>query len=51
MAQQLREHIQLAGLPVSWVEFRGGHEIPIQVLEGLGTFLQSVLYTPTQKNA
>ena len=51
MAQQLREHIQLAGLPVSWVEFRGGHEIPIRVLEGLGTFLQSVLYTPTQKNA
>jgi phospholipase/carboxylesterase len=51
MAKQLREHIQLAGLPVSWVEFRGGHEIPIQVLEGLGTFLKSVLYTPTQKNA
>lgn len=51
MAKQLREHIQLAGLPVSWIEFRGGHEIPIQVLEGLGTFLQSVLYTPTQKNA
>ena len=51
MAQQLREHIQLAGLPVSWVEFRCGHEIPIRVLEGLGTFLQSVLYTPTQKNA
>jgi phospholipase/carboxylesterase len=51
MAQQLREHIQLAGLPVSWVEFRGGHEIPIQVLEGLGTFLQSVLCSPTQKKA
>jgi phospholipase/carboxylesterase len=51
MALQLREHIQAAGLPVSWVEFRGGHDIPIQVLEGLGTFLQSVLYAPTQKNA
>ncbi len=51
MAQQLRDHIKTAGLPVSLVEFRGGHEIPIQVLEGLGTFLQSVLYTPTQKNA
>lgn len=51
MAQQLREHIQLAGLTVSWIEFRGGHEIPIQVLESLGTFLQSVLYSPTQKNA
>jgi len=44
MAQQLREHIQTAGLPVSWVEFQGGHEIPIQVLEGLSTFLQAVLY-------
>lgn len=44
MAQQLRDHIQTAGLPVSWVEFHGGHEIPIQVLNGLGTFLQSVLY-------
>jgi phospholipase/carboxylesterase len=44
MAQQLRDHIQTAGLPVSWVEFQGGHEIPIQVLEGLGTFLQNVLY-------
>ncbi|HBP88798.1 MAG TPA: hypothetical protein PKK23_08000 [Nitrospirales bacterium] len=47
MAQQLREHIQTAGLPVSWVEFRGGHEIPIQVLQGLGAFLQSSLY-PSQ---
>jgi len=44
MAQQLRDHIQTAGLPVSWVEFQGGHEIPIQVLDGLGTFLQAVLY-------
>ena len=44
MAQQLREHIQTAGLPVSWVEFRGGHEIPLQVLQGLEAFLQSVLY-------
>ena len=44
MAQQLREHIKTAGLPVSWVEFRGGHEIPVPVLQGLGTFLQAVLY-------
>lgn len=44
MAQQLREHIQKAGLPVSWIEFHGGHEIPIQVLQGLGAFLQSHLY-------
>ncbi|WP_447964205.1 alpha/beta hydrolase [Nitrospira sp. Ecomares 2.1] len=44
MAEQLREHIQTAGLPVSWVEFRGGHEIPIQVLKGLEAFLQASLY-------
>jgi len=44
MAQQLRDHIQAAGLPVSWVEFQGGHEIPIQVLHGLSTFLQTILY-------
>ena len=44
MAQQLRYHIQTAGLPVSWAEFQGGHEIPVQVLEGLGTFIQAVLY-------
>lgn len=43
-AQELRAHIQAAGLPIRWMEFRGGHEIPFQVLEHLGTFLQSVLY-------
>ena len=44
MAQQLRDHIDKAGLPVSWIEFPGGHEIPIPVLQELGTFLQSSLY-------
>ena len=48
MAQQLRDHIQSAGLPVSWVEFKGGHEIPMQVLEGLSTFLQSILKRPVR---
>jgi phospholipase/carboxylesterase len=43
-AQELRLHIQNAGLPVQWVEFQGGHEIPFQVLEYLGSFLRSVLY-------
>lgn len=51
MAQQLRDHIQTAGLPVSWVEFQGGHEIPIQVLNGLGTFLQSVLNPEVKSQA
>lgn len=50
IAQQLRDHIQTAGLPVSWIEFPGGHEIPIQVLDGLSAFLQTVLYPPSEKN-
>lgn len=49
MAQQLRGHIQNAGLPVSWVEFHGGHEIPIQVLDGLSTFLHMVLTPVIEK--
>lgn len=51
MAQQLRDHIKDAGLPVSWVEFRGGHEIPVRVMEGLSTFLQSVLYPEVKSQA
>lgn len=43
-AQELRAHLQTAGLPVRWIEFQGGHEIPFPVLEPLGTFIQSVLY-------
>ena len=44
VAQQLGEHIKNAGLSHNWVEFEGGHEIPFQVLEELGTFVQTVLY-------
>lgn len=51
VAQQLRDHIQAAGLPVRWIDFPGGHEIPIQVLEGLSTFLHAVLYPPTEIKA
>jgi phospholipase/carboxylesterase len=50
-AQQLRAHIQNAGLPIQWVEFQGGHEIPFQVLELLGTFLQAVLYPLSDNKA
>jgi phospholipase/carboxylesterase len=42
-AQELRTHLDAAGLSLRWVEFHGGHEIPFQVLENLGEFLQSVL--------
>ncbi len=43
VAAQLREHLTSAGLPVQWVEFPGGHEIPFPVLEGLGSFIRRVL--------
>jgi phospholipase/carboxylesterase len=47
-AKELRTHLQHAGLHVQWVEFQGGHEIPLPVLENLGSFLQSVLYPISQ---
>lgn len=38
-AVQLRDDLLRHGLPVTWHEFRGGHEIPFPVLEQLGSFL------------
>lgn len=38
-AVQLRDGLLSHGLPVVWHEFRGGHEIPLSVLERLGPFL------------
>jgi phospholipase/carboxylesterase len=43
MAEQLRDLLNQAGLPVEWVGFRGGHEIPGVVLDRLGAFLRSAL--------
>ena len=40
-AEQLRDEMREAGLSTEWVPFRGGHEIPMPVLEGLGRFLSS----------
>ena len=40
VAQQLREAFLAGGLEVDWNEFRGGHEIPLQVLEQLSRFLR-----------
>ena len=39
VAIQLKESLLAHGLPVTWHEFRGGHEIPFPVLEQLGLFL------------
>ena len=38
-ATQLKDSLLAHGLPVTWHEFRGGHEIPPQVLDQLGLFL------------
>ncbi|MGD9850689.1 MAG: alpha/beta hydrolase [Nitrospirales bacterium] len=43
VAVQLREYLTSAGLPVHWAEFRGGHEIPLPVVQDLGSFIHRVL--------
>ena len=40
-AEQLRDEMREAELSTEWVPFRGGHEIPMPVLEGLSKFLSS----------
>jgi len=43
LSERLRDALASAGLGVTWSPFRGGHEIPPSVLDGLGTFLRRVL--------
>jgi phospholipase/carboxylesterase len=38
-AERLRDEFTKAGLSVEWISFRGGHEIPENVLDRLGTFI------------
>ncbi len=40
-ATQLKDSLLRHGLPVTWHEFRGGHEIPLSVLDRLGPFLSN----------
>jgi phospholipase/carboxylesterase len=40
-AEQLRDDMREAGLSTEWVPFRGGHEIPMPVLEALSRFLST----------
>jgi phospholipase/carboxylesterase len=42
-AERLRDHLNEAGLDVTWVPHRGGHEIPGPVVDALGDFLTRVL--------
>ncbi len=41
VADRLRAELSEAGLNVTWTPFRGGHQIPGNVLSALGQFLQS----------
>jgi phospholipase/carboxylesterase len=43
-AEQLRDEMRESGLSTEWVPFRGGHEIPMPVLEGLSRFLSTTSY-------
>jgi phospholipase/carboxylesterase len=43
LAERLKEELTAAGARVTFEAFRGGHEIPPSVLDGVGTFLRSVL--------
>ncbi|KPK16194.1 MAG: hypothetical protein AMJ62_06715 [Myxococcales bacterium SG8_38] len=42
-AEELRDEMHDAGLRNEWISFRGGHEIPMQVLDGLGRFISSAV--------
>jgi phospholipase/carboxylesterase len=42
-AERLRDELTSAGCDVTFVPFRGGHEIPMPVIKGLEAFLRRVL--------
>jgi phospholipase/carboxylesterase len=42
-AERLKDLLAGAGLAVTWVPFRGGHEIPSPVIDALGVFLRRAL--------
>jgi phospholipase/carboxylesterase len=43
LSEQLRDALTAAGLAVTWSPFRGAHEIPPSIIDGLGSFLRRVL--------
>ncbi|GMV17446.1 MAG: hypothetical protein HS104_12255 [Polyangiaceae bacterium] len=46
IAERLRDELARAGLPVKFIPFNGGHEIPGSALDGLDQFLRATLVTP-----
>jgi phospholipase/carboxylesterase len=45
-AERLRDFLRGAGLDVSWIPFRGGHEIPPAVLDGAAKLIREGTATP-----
>ena len=45
-AEDLRDSMREASLDVDWIPFRGGHEIPMTVVEGLGRFVRDRTQMP-----
>lgn len=43
IAEELEQELAGAGAKISWNPFRGGHEIPPQVLDALSTFIEKSL--------
>ena len=41
-AQDLRNAMRAAGLQTEWIPFKGGHEIPMPVMDGLSRFLRDI---------
>jgi phospholipase/carboxylesterase len=42
IADGLRTELAAAGCPLTWMPFGGGHEIPVDVVRGLGAFITEV---------
>jgi phospholipase/carboxylesterase len=41
-AEDLRDALRESGLHTEWVPFRGGHEIPMSVMDALGSFIRGL---------
>lgn len=41
LAERLRDHFRAAGCDVTWIEFNGGHEVPMSVVEAIGAFVEA----------
>jgi phospholipase/carboxylesterase len=49
ISELLRDHLKTAGAKLEWCEFRGGHEIPPAVLDGVGNLLRGLTTGSTSR--